>query len=326
MKSVLVTGGAGYIASHCCKLLHQMGWQPVVIDNLSRGHKPLVKWGPLIEADLHQTDRIREVIEQYKIQSVMHFAALAYVGESVQQPLRYYQNNVAGTLSLLDAMRQNKVRKLVFSSTCSSYGNPQYIPIDENHPQRPINPYGQSKLTVEKILKDMSNIGEIDYVSLRYFNAAGCDPDGETGEWHEPETHLIPLILKAIMTGEPFTIFGSDYDTKDGTCVRDYIHVMDIAEAHIKALSKLENSQFSSCYNLGTEQGHSILEVIKSCERVTGCKVPYVMGGRREGDPDQLVASSAKIGAELDWKASYQSLDCIVESAWKWIKNKDNLI
>ena len=326
MKPILVTGGAGYIGSHCCKLLKNSGWQPIALDNLVYGHASLVKWGPLVEMDLHNTEEIIKVIRQYNIKHVMHFAAYAYVGESVEQPMKYYHNNVAGTLSLLEAMEQTDVHKIVFSSTCATYGNPEYSPLDEAHPQKPINPYGKTKLIVETILQDLQAAGKLNYIALRYFNAAGCDADQETGEWHEPETHLIPLALQAVLEGHKLTVFGDDYDTADGTCVRDYIHVEDIAHAHLQAINLLDKESHSHAINLGTGAGYSVKEVLDACERVTGQKVPVQIGMRREGDPAVLVASYAKAKRVLGWQPRNEGLDSTIESAWQWIKNHENFI
>ncbi len=326
MKYILVTGGAGYIGSHCCKILSRAGWTPVVIDNLSYGHESMVKWGPFFNVGLHDTNEVSSIIHQFNIQYVMHFAAYAYVGESVLDPLKYYQNNVGGTVSLLEAMKRNDVKNIVFSSTCATYGNPEYTPIDEIHPQKPINPYGKTKLVIEEILSDMKCAGELNYVALRYFNAAGCDPDMEIGEWHEPETHLVPLALQAILSGKPLTIFGDDYATEDGTCIRDYIHVNDISRAHLLAVGLLEKGRGSHAINLGTGIGFSVKDILDACFKVTGQKVPMIMGARRAGDPANLVASYAKAQKILGWNPEYTNLEKTIETAWKWINNKENFI
>jgi len=317
--NVLVTGGAGYIGSHTCKALARAKHSPVVYDNLSCGHEWAVKWGAFEKADLADQKKLIEVIRRHRIEAVMHFAASCYVGESVTKPDLYYQNNVLGSLTLLNAMRETGVKRLVFSSTCATYGNPIRIPIDESHPQRPVNPYGNTKLMVEMMLHDFQLAYGIRSVSLRYFNATGADPEGEIGETHQPETHLIPLALEAALgKRDHLTIFGQDFDTKDGTCQRDYIHVSDLATAHVLALNALQNGSASSAYNLGSGNGFSVKEVISTVERVTGRKVPVELGARRPGDPPTLVAESSKIRRELAWKPEFESLETMVETAWRW--------
>ena len=302
MPSILVVGGAGYIGSHLVKMLLQNDYQVTVFDNLSRGNRDAVGRAELVVGDLLDPGALKRLFADRRFDAVMHFAALAYVGESVEQPARYYQNNVAGTLNLLDAMLRAKVDKIVFSSTCATYGNPITLPITEEHPQNPINPYGISKLMVEKILADYAAAYGLQSVALRYFNAAGCDPDGELGERHNPETHLIPLVLhealRVLEGGDPaltkLCIFGDDFDTSDGTCIRDYIHVMDLCLAHIAAMHRLLNdsSNGAESYNLGNGHGVSVKEVIETCKKVTGIDIGYSIAERRPGDPARLVGSA----------------------------------
>lgn len=318
-KFVLVTGGAGYIGSHTCKQLHGAGYTPVVYDNLSRGHAEFVKWGPLEVGDLANPARILEVLEKYEPDAVLHFAAFGYVGESVIDPLSYYTNNVAGTLNLLQMMEKAQVKKLVFSSSCAVFGIPQIIPIPDTHPQSPINPYGRTKSIIETVLQDMSTAYGLRSISLRYFNAAGADPDGEIGEHHEPETHIIPLIFDAaIGRRNHVVIFGDDYPTTDGTCIRDYIHVEDLAKAHLLALQALDNGHPTASYNLSNGQGYSIRNIITSAEQITGRKIPYVIGPRRPGDPDELIGDSTNARTVLGWCRQYTTLEEILAHAWKW--------
>ncbi len=317
--NVLVVGGAGYIGSHCCKKLRQEGFVPTVMDNLVYGHREHVKWGQLIIADIGDEKQLDEMFSTTDVQAVMHFAAFAYVGESVNDPRKYYVNNLCNTVTLLNAMVRHNVRNFVFSSTCATYGNPQYIPMDEKHPQLPINPYGKSKLMVETILEDYRHAYGLNYVNLRYFNAAGADLDAEIGEKHDPETHLIPLVLDAASGRRPLIkVFGNDYLTPDGTCVRDYIHVSDLADAHILALRRLLNLGASDSFNLGTGKGHSVLEVIHAAERAVGRKIPLEMHPRREGDPPELVAANVKALKMLGWNPQITSIEDIIASAWKW--------
>ena len=322
-KRILVTGGAGYIGSHACKALALSGYTPITYDNLVYGHPWAVKWGPLEKGDILDRERLDEVINAYRPEAVMHFAAYAYVGESVENPGKYYRNNVAGALTLLEAMRDHQVDKFIFSSTCATYGVPQKIPISENHPQHPINPYGNSKLMVEQILKDFHAAHGIRSISLRYFNAAGADPDGEIGEVHDPETHLIPLILNAaIGKKNHITIFGDDYDTPDGTCIRDYIHVTDIAAAHVLALKKLEIKDTACAYNLGNGKGFSVKQVIETTRKVTECSISVQIGQRRAGDSPHLVGDATQIRNELEWKPEFPDLRSIIETVWKWHNNR----
>ena len=321
-RTVLVTGGAGYVGSHACKALAQAGYTPVVYDNLSRGHAWAVKWGGLERGGLLNPVCIAAAIKKHRPFAVLHFAALAYVGESVEDPLRYYRNNVGGTMNLLEAMRDNGVDKLVFSSTCSIYGIPERVPIPENHAQRPVNPYGHSKRMVEQMLADSANAHGLRSVSLRYFNAAGADPEGEIGEAHDPETHLIPLVLEAAAGMRPrLTIHGTDYPTRDGTCVRDYVHVADLAYAHVLALRYLTRHSGAAAFNLGNGKGFTVREVITAAERVTGRKVPFREGPRRPGDPPALVGKAASARRNLGWKPRHADLGVIIGTAWRWLQS-----
>ncbi|MFC1669846.1 UDP-glucose 4-epimerase GalE [Spirochaetota bacterium] len=322
MKSddyILVVGGAGYIGSHINKELFKKGYNTIVFDNLVYGHKELVKWGNFVQGDLKNLDQIKKVFDSYSISSVMHFAAYAYVGESVKNPEKYYTNNVVNTLNLLNLMNACNIKNFIFSSSCATYGTPEKIPIPEDHPQNPINPYGRGKLMVEQILDDYSRAYNMKYVSLRYFNAAGADPDIETGEWHDPETHLIPLILDtAIGKRDSISVFGTDYNTKDGTCIRDYIHVTDLAQAHILALEHLTGGGNSEIFNLGNGNGHSVMEVIETAKKITGKQIDVINTERREGDPPELIGSSMKAKTMLGWKPIHDSLETIIETAWQW--------
>jgi UDP-arabinose 4-epimerase len=317
-RSVLVTGGAGYIGSHACKALARAGYLPIVYDNLSHGHEWAVKWGPFQRGDILDRARVDEVLSKYRPDAVMHFAAFAYVGESVTNPGKYYRNNVAGSLALLEAMRDFGTSRIVFSSSCATYGLPDRCPISEDAPQRPINPYGASKLMVERMLADFGSAYGLVWTALRYFNAAGADTDCEIGEEHDPETHLMPLALDAAFGRRPHvTIFGTDYDTPDGTCIRDYIHVTDLAEAHVLALQASEGGT-SAAYNLGNGRGFSVREVINAVERVTRLNVPTVLGERRAGDPPMLVSSASAAHEMLGWQPRINELDDIVRTAWAW--------
>lgn len=315
---VLVTGGAGYIGSHACKALAAAGHVPVTFDNLRTGHRSAVRWGPFVHGDIADTRHVAEAMRTHGIEAVMHFAALAYVGESVTRPDLYYRGNVAATISLLDAMRDAEVKRLVFSSTCATFGVHSDRRIDEDTPQHPVNPYGFSKLFVEQVIRDYSAAFGLSAVMLRYFNAAGADPDGEIGENHDPETHLIPLVLKAAI--DPacrITIFGGDYDTPDGTCIRDYIHVSDLADAHVLALSQLGEGSVKA-YNLGTGSGTSVLDIVEHARRVTGRSIGVDMAARRAGDPPQLVADPSRANRELGWQPCRSDLESILSSAWAW--------
>lgn len=317
--NVLVTGGAGYIGSHTAKALAHNRDKPVVIDDLSTGHAHNVKWGPFVQANISDTATVRNVLKEYRIESVVHFAGSALVGESATRPLAYFQNNLGGTLSLLQAMLEAGVKDIVFSSTCATYGMPLHVPIAEDQPQRPINAYGESKLAVERVLQWMGVAGQIRWAALRYFNAAGADPEGELGEEHEQETHLIPLAIGAALgKGERLKIFGTDYPTADGTAVRDYIHVTDLASAHIAALQYLKRGSESKAINLGTGSGASVREVIAKVQLVGGQSVPTVAAARRAGDPPILVASPELARRVLQWEPSYSSLETIIQTAWHW--------
>jgi len=321
---ILVSGGAGYIGSHTCKALAQAGYTPITFDNLVYGHTWAVRWGPFEEGDISDRSRLDDVIVRYQPSAIMHFAAYAYVGESVQNPGKYYRNNVAGSLTLLEAARDHGIDKLIFSSTCATYGVPKTVPIREDHPQRPINPYGTSKLMIERILQDFDQAHGLRSISLRYFNAAGADPDGEIGEAHDPETHLIPLVLDAAAGIRPaIQVFGGAYDTPDGTCVRDYIHVTDLADAHVLALRALEGGAATSAYNLGNGQGFSVREVIAAAEAVTGLSVPFEIGPRRPGDPARLVGDATLAKAELGWQPRFGELNEVLETAWRWHQKHD---
>ena len=321
MKKILVVGGAGYIGSHTLRHLVHKGYGCVALDNLSCGHKEAVDDVPLEMADLLDKSSLKNVFDKYDINAVIHFAAFSLVGESVSNPQKYYQNNVCGTLNLLDVMLEHNVKKIVFSSTCATYGNPQYLPMDEKHPQNPINPYGQTKLVIEKIFGDYASAYGLKYIALRYFNAAGASTDAKIGESHNPESHLIPLVLKAIKgERECVKIFGNDYDTPDGTCLRDYIHVDDLAEAHRLALEKLDTYQ--GFINLGTGVPTSVLEIITAAERVTQKKCPAVVERRRPGDPARLYADNLKAQEILKWKPQYTNIEDIIRTAWNWEVNR----
>ena len=321
---ILVTGGAGYIGSHCVLALLKEGFAVHIFDNFSTGHKETVetlkKYGTLTysEGDLQNKTDIKKVFENNKIDAVVHFAAFSQVGESVKNPQKYYQNNVCGTLNLLEAMLENDVKKIVFSSTAATYGEPVYTPIDENHPQLPINPYGQTKLMIERIMDDYDKAYGLKSVRLRYFNVAGADSEGRVGEWHTPETHLVPNILKSSFGDEKtFEMYGDDYDTKDGTCVRDYINVEDLAQAHILALKYLNNGGETNFFNLGTQEGTTVKEVFDVCEQVIGKSIPVKKMPRREGDPAILVADNTKAKNELGWEPK-NSFEHSVKTAYEW--------
>jgi len=317
---ILVTGGAGYIGSHACKALAAAGFEPVTYDNLSRGNRWAVKWGPLEAGDIGDQARLRAVLDQHQPAAVIHFAAFAYVGESVDNPNLYYQNNVCGSATLLRTVTEYKPIPVVFSSTCATYGVPDQVPIPEGHPQRPINPYGFTKLVVERILADLDQAYGLRSVSLRYFNAAGCDPDGDIGEAHNPETHLIPLVLAAARDGTAVTVFGNDYDTKDGTCVRDYIHVADLADAHVRALKYLLSGGKTCALNLANAHGYSVMDVIQTAERVCGKPIKIEMAPRRAGDPPVLIGSSDRARELLGWKPVRSALEVQIADAWNWMQ------
>lgn len=316
---ILVTGGAGYIGSHCCKQLHSRGYLPVTIDNLVYGHAKNVRWGPFYDGDIGDDLLLERVFAEHDIRAVMHFAAYAYVGESVKDPRKYYTNNLGNTIALLEKVLQHAVPSFIFSSTCATYGLPQALPIDEEHPRAPINPYGRSKHMIEQILSDYSKAYDLRFTCLRYFNAAGADPDGEIGEDHTPETHLIPLILDVARgRRKKLEVFGSDYDTDDGSCVRDYIHVTDLAAAHVIALEKLLQGAPSDVINLGTGDGYSVLQVIEQAAAITGSPVPFKIVERRPGDPAVLIASNTKARKQLGWKPEHSDLKTIIQTAWNW--------
>ena len=321
-KTVFVTGGAGYVGSHCAKSFANAGWTVVTYDNLSRGHRDLVKWGDLIEGDILDRASLSAALEQVRPDAVAHFAAYAYVAESMTQPAVYYRNNVVGTMNLLDAMIKADVRQMVFSSSCATYGISDEI-ITEDTPQNPINPYGETKKICEKMIRDYGTAHDLRSVILRYFNAAGCDPDGETGERHDPEPHVIPLAIRGAMDGTfTFNILGGDYDTPDGTCVRDYIHVSDLADAHERALDYLSGGGVSEIFNLGTGQGSSVMQLADAVSKVAGKEVPRVIAERRPGDPPILVASAEKARDVLGWQPKRSDLESILTSAWDWFQRE----
>lgn len=321
---ILVTGGAGYIGSHTNKSLNKAGYDTVVLDNLVKGYEEFVKWGEFVNGDIGSKN-IRDIFETYDIDAVMHFAAFSSVAESVEKPQMYLKNNYKNTLNLLQIMREYGVDKFIFSSTAAVYGNPEKVPITENQDLKPINPYGHSKFITEKVLERESEKGDFNYVSLRYFNAAGCDFDCEIGELHNPETHLIPLVLDAAGgIRDSISIFGSDYDTPDGTCIRDYIHVNDLADAHIKAYEYLKESNSSEIFNLGNGQGYSVKEIIDTCKEVTDKDFKVNIDEPREGDPAVLIADSSKINEKLGWIPKYD-LRNIISSAWQWHKKVNGI-
>lgn len=318
MQTVLVTGGAGYVGSHTCLRLAQEGFRPVAFDDLSNGHAEHVQWGPLEIGDIRDGARLDAVFAAHKPVAVLHFAASIEVGESVRDPGKFFENNVGGTLSLIQAARRAGVEAMVFSSTCATFGNPVRLPMAEDHPQAPLNPYGRSKLMVEQALADYARYVGFRSVALRYFNAAGADPDGRIGEWHEPETHAIPLAIDvALGRRDHFTIFGGDYDTRDGAAVRDYVHVLDLADAHILALRRLLAGGATASFNLGTGHGTTVRELIEGVKRVSGRPLPVVEAPRREGDAPVLVADNALARRELGWSPT-RDLDAILSSAWRW--------
>ena len=322
MQRILVTGGAGYIGSHTVRLLLARGYDVAVVDDLSKGYRENVPPARLYELNIRNGSALAELMRQVRFDAVVHFAAFIAVGESMREPARYFGNNVGGSMELLGAMAEAGVRRLVFSSTAAVYGSPHASPIKEDFPIQPMSPYGESKVMVETLLRWFDQIHGLTSVCLRYFNASGADPEGRLGERHDPETHLIPLVLRAILTGEPITVFGTDYDTADGSCIRDYIHVDDLAQAHILALERLLGGGASGHFNVGTGTGHSVLEVIRTAEEVTGKKVPYVVGPRREGDPPALVAASDRLCDTLGWRPQYADLRTIVEHAWNFARKR----
>ncbi|MGZ3495303.1 MAG: UDP-glucose 4-epimerase GalE [Thermodesulfobacteriota bacterium] len=318
MSTILVTGGAGYIGSHVVKELLHQGHKPIVFDNLQTGHREAIADALFIEGDLSDQEKRTEIFQANSIDGVMHFAGDCLVGESVQNPVKYFNNNVKNGLKLIEMIEQFNVRKFVFSSSAAVYGEPGEIPISEEHPCVPTNPYGETKWILERILQAFYDAGKLNFISLRYFNAAGADPEGDLGEDHSPETHLIPLVIKSAADGSSVPIYGTDYDTPDGTCIRDYIHVTDLARAHILALQKLQREEKSAIYNLGNGNGYSVREVVETVKKVTGRNVVSVDSPRRPGDPARLVASSEKIRKQLGWNPEYPDLETIVQTAWEW--------
>ena len=320
-KTILVTGGAGYIGSHTVRLLHRLDQAVVVLDNLTYGHRAAVDPGiPFYEGDTGDADLVESVFNQHEIDAIIHFAGYTNVGESVENPLKYYRNNIVSPLTLLEVARDHGCTQFVFSSTCATYGNPERLPLVEEHPQNPINPYGRTKLMWEHILADCETAFGLRHVSLRYFNACGTAFDGLIGEDHDPETHLIPLVLAAALgTREAITVFGTDYPTTDGTCIRDYIHVEDLAKAHVAAVKHLRNGGESTACNLGTGTGVSVKEILRHAEAVTGREIPVVWGDRRAGDPAELVADPSKAREVLGWVAEHQDVRVAIKSCWRWM-------
>ena len=319
MSKILVFGGAGYIGSHTCKALAQTGFEPIVFDNLSEGHREFVRWGELIRADIRDREAVIAAFQNHQPVASIHFAALAYVGESMSDPEKYYQNNVSGSLHIVEAARQAGNTPLVFSSSCATYGLPVELPISESAVQRPISPYGRSKLMVEQILADYDHAYGFPSVCLRYFNACGGDLEGELGEWHHQETHIIPrAILSALRRIDDFMIYGDDHDTPDGSQIRDFVHVADLANAHVRAVNYVLEGGASTCFNIGSGEGASVFEVISALSRITGLTVPNEIGKRRSGDPPILVADPAKAQADLDFRAQYSGLETILRTAFDW--------
>ncbi len=322
MKTILVTGGAGYIGSHFCKIAKQNGYNPVVFDNLSTGRRDFVKWGDLVEGNLHDYGLLVKTFKKYNPIAVIHFAASIEVGESVVNPYKYYDNNVVATLNLLKAMLDCKINNIIFSSTSATYGMPDTNIIDENTPQNPINPYGETKLIVEKMLEDFHRAYGLNYTALRYFNASGGDPDSELGETHEPSNHLIPIVLEKYMNGEEVKVFGGDWNTRDGTCIRDYVHVNDLARAHILALEKMISTNQSKKINLGSGSGFTVLEIIKKSEEVVGGKIKYKIVERRNGDPEALVCDNKLAREYLGWNIEFKDVKNHILHTWNWLNRK----
>lgn len=318
MSTILITGGAGYIGSHVSKELLRQGHLPVIYDNLQTGHREATQHAQFIEGDLANAKKLRETFESVSIDSIMHFAADCQVGESIENPLKYFNNNIKNSLQLVEIMMEFGITKFIFSSSAAVYGEPKKIPIPEEHPCLPVNPYGETKWIFERVLQRLHDAKKLNFISLRYFNAAGADPEGELGEDHFPETHLIPISILAAINGKAIPIFGTDYGTPDGTCIRDYIHVTDLARAHILALERLESGGTSGIYNLGNGNGYSVKEVIETVRQMTGMKVETIETPRRPGDPARLVAGSEKIKRELGWTPKYPDLSTIVNTAWQW--------
>ncbi len=322
MKTILITGGAGYIGSHFCKVAKQNGYNPVVFDNLSTGKKEFVKWGDLVIGDLHDYNLLIDTFKKYNPIAVVHFAASIEVGESVVNPYKYYDNNVISTLTLLNAMINSNIKNIIFSSTAAIFGMPNVSIVNENTEKLPINPYGASKLMVEQILDDFNKAYNINYTALRYFNASGADPDGELGETHEPANHLIPIVLEKYMNNEEVEVFGGDWNTKDGTCIRDYVHVVDLANAHVLALEKMLNTNQSKKINLGTGSGFSVLEIIKKSEEVIGDKIKYKIVNRRAGDPEMLVCDNNLAKEYLNWDIKFKDVKNHILHTWNWLNRK----
>jgi UDP-glucose 4-epimerase len=323
MKSILVTGGAGYIGSHAVRELARSGYRPISIDNLSKGHEEAVLDGDFIRGELADEELLESIFQEHSVDAVMHFAALCEVGESMENPRLYYENNVANSLTLLRVMLRHDVRKFILSSTCATYGSPQRIPIDETHPLLPINPYGESKLMVERVLREYDRAYGLSFVSLRYFNAAGASLDAQLGESHDPETHVIPRILKVAM-GElaQLQVFGDDYPTSDGTCVRDYIHVLDLASGHLAAYQWLCEGRDSEIFNLGTGQGFSVMELVEAARELTDREIPLELSDRRSGDPSHLVADPGKAQQMLKWRPEHSDVETVLSTAWAWEQNR----
>jgi UDP-glucose-4-epimerase GalE len=323
LPAVLVAGGAGYIGSQTCKALSQAGYLPVTLDNLATGYAPSVKWGPLVQGDLRDRDLVMRTVRDYRIGGVLHFAAFSLVGESVKNPAKYYDNNVGAATAFAAAVIDAGVQAFVFSSTAATYGTPSVSPIPETHPTVPINPYGDSKLAFEGALRWLGEAHAFRWNALRYFNAAGADPDGEVGESHEPETHLIPILCNAVEgKGPPLTVFGTDYDTPDGTCVRDYIHVVDLADAHVVAIRRLMDGAESGIFNVGTGEGATVKQIITAAERVLGKPVPHSYGPRRPGDPPSLVADSRRLREAFGWTPKHSDLETIIRTAARWQRDR----
>jgi UDP-arabinose 4-epimerase len=321
-RNILVTGGAGFVGSHACKSLARAGYLPITFDNLERGHQWAVKWGPFERGDIRYDDDLFRAFKKWRPWAVMHFAAYAYVGESNLEPVKYYETNVAGSAKLLKACLAHECMNLVFSSSCATYGVPSHLPLLEDHPQQPVNPYGYTKVVVERMLDDAEAAYGLRNVKLRYFNAAGADPDGELGEVHLPETHLVPLVLFAAMgRSPPIQVFGNNYPTSDGTCVRDYVHVSDLADAHVASVDWLASNMGSSSFNLGNGQGYSVGEVIKTAEKVTGLPVKSEICPRRPGDPPTLISDSSKARQLLGWKPNFSELSVQLEHAFRWFRD-----
>lgn len=317
--NILVIGGAGYIGSYMCKLLYKNGYNVFILDNLSTGFEKLARYGELIIGDMSDSNILDDIFSKHNIQAVFHFAAFSIVGESTQNPLKYYKNNVSGTINLLESMIKHNINKIIFSSTAAIFGNPEYTPINESHPKNPINPYGKSKLMVENILQDLALSNGLSSICLRYFNACGADPEGELGELHNPETHLIPLVLKtALNKRDEITIFGTDYETKDGTCIRDYIHIKDLCNAHLLSLNFLNNNKGCFNFNLGNGEGFSVKEIIENTESILNKEINKKIGNKREGDPSILIADSSSARNILGWKPEITDISLIIKDALEW--------